>query len=196
MALRPDFCISDTHWFHKNIVQYQDRPYDHDWIMLKRWRSTVKDTHTVLHLGDLFFSRKKGLDRFINEIAPQLTGKKYLILGNHDRHDMDYEALGFTVLKPYSIKYNDFTVSFDHYPKLLHDNERRLHLHGHIHSNSYSRGALTRPNNINCSVEAIDYRPQSFTKLVNAAILARKNKEPYYNSRSYRRAKTDSRRVA
>lgn len=196
MALRPDFVISDTHWFHKNIVQYQDRPYDHDWIMLKRWRSTVKDTHTVLHLGDLFFGKRNGLDRFMYEIAPKLPGRKFIILGNHDRRDMDYEAFGFTVLKPYSIKYQDYTVSFDHYPKILHDNEKRIHLHGHIHANHYSRNQPTRPNNINCSVEVIDYRPQRFTSLVNAAILARKGKEPYYNSRSYRRANSDSRRAA
>lgn len=197
MALRPDFVISDTHFGHKNIVQYQDRPYDHEVMMIKRWRSTVQASHTVLHLGDLFFSKQKGLARFTEEIAPQLTGRKFLVLGNHDRHDFDYESIGFTVLKPYQVKYQDFTVSFDHYPRLLHDNERRLHVHGHVHKNGYGpEGHQARPNNINVSVEVIDYRPQRFTKLVNTAIRSRKSGGKYYNSKAYRQANIDRARRA
>lgn len=189
VSLRPDFIISDTHWQHVNIVQYQGRPVDHEAMMIKRWRSTVKPSHTILHLGDLFFSRKGGFKRFTEEIAPQLTGRRFIVLGNHDRRDFDYEAIGFTVLRPYSVQYRGYTVSFDHYPKLLHDNEKRLHVHGHIHANPYSHGELTRPNNINVSVEVIDYRPVRFTSVVNAAILKRKRSGgKFYNSPSYRQA--------
>lgn len=196
MALRPDFCISDTHWFHKNIVQYQNRDMNHDWIMLKRWRATVQDHHTVLHVGDLFFGRRNGLERFTCEIAPKLTGQKYLILGNHDRRDIDYEKLGFTVLDPYSIDYDGFTVTFDHYPRLIHDAMKRIHIHGHIHGNGYANGDKHRRNNVNVSVEVIDYRPQKFSHLVNTAILARKKGDPYYNSKAYRYASRDRARRA
>lgn len=199
MPLRPDFCISDTHWFHKNIVAYQDRPVDHNEMMLKRWRTTVKPSHTVLHLGDLFFGRRGGLRRFTEEIAPQLTGHKYIVLGNHDARDVDYEALGFTVLRPYSVEYRDFTVSFDHYPKIIHTAMKRIHVHGHLHSNGYGPHQETeRANNINVSVEVIDYRPQKFTSLVDAAILARKQKTGgrYYNSPSFRQSQTDRQRRA
>lgn len=191
MSLRPDFVISDSHWGHKNIVAYADRPYDHEAMMIKRWRSTVNPNHTVLHLGDLFFARKGGEKRFVEEIAPQLTGKRrYLILGNHDKRDFDYEACGFTVLEPYSINYRSFEVSFSHYPRIVANEEQRIHVHGHVHR-YYSGGMETRPNNVNCCVEALDYRPQRLTKLLNTAILARKSHgSKYYNSGSYRQSTT------
>lgn len=199
MALRPDFVISDTHWGHKNIIDYQSRPFDHEEMMIKRWRTVVKPSHTVLHLGDLFFSRRGGLRHFAEDIAPQLTGRKFLILGNHDRRDIDYAEFGFTVLRPYQIDYRSFAVSFDHYPKILHDNEQRLHVHGHLHANGYGPDAdPTRANNINVSVEVIDYRPQSFTKLLNAAIHARKKGRggKFYNSKAYRYGQRDRHRRA
>lgn len=197
MALRPDFIISDSHWFHDNIVKYQDRPADHDWVMLKRWRTTVKDTHSVLHLGDLFLGRNKGLERFKYEIVPKLTGTRYLILGNHDRRDINYEELGFTVLEPYSIEHEGFEVSFAHYPRFIHDAMKRIHFHGHIHASPYSGGELTRPNNVNVSVEVIDYRPQKFLSLVNKAIRARKgSKDPFYNSKAFRSSQIKRQRRA
>lgn len=196
MTLRPDFVISDTHFGHKNIVDYCDRPYDHEAMIVKRWRSVVKPGHTVLHLGDLFFGRKGGSRHFAEDIAPQLTGRKFLLLGNHDPRDLDYELLGFTVLRPYQLTYRGYTVSFDHYPKLLHDNEKRLHVHGHLHNHGYGpEHEPTRPNNINVSVEVINYTPQRFTKLVNAAINGRKKGGKYYNSPSYRQAYTRNNRA-
>lgn len=159
--------------------------------MVKKWRTVVKPSHTVLHLGDLFFGKKNGLERFTYEIAPKLPGKKYLILGNHDPRNLDYEALGFTVLKPYQIEYRNYFVSFDHYPRIIHDNEKRIHVHGHLHKNGYGPdGSPTRPNNINVSVEVIDYRPQRLTSLLNTAIRSRNGHKDYYNSKAYRRAKT------
>lgn len=199
MTLRPDFVVSDTHWFHKNIIKYCDRPMGHNEMMLKRWRAAVGDQHTILHLGDLFFGKpgSEGYKRFSEEIAPYLTGTKYLLLGNHDKKSIDYESLGFTVLEPYSIQYQDFIVTFDHYPRReIHDGLKRLHLHGHIHNNPYEGGALAWPNNINVSVEVIDYRPQRLGSLVNAALLARKDKEPRLNSRSYRARQVNGQRRA
>lgn len=181
----PFYVIGDTHWQHKNIVKYCGRPYDHERMMLKRWKRTIKDTDVVLHLGDLFFG---SYDRFAEQIAPKLTGEKYIILGNHDKRKYDYEALGFTVVKPFSLKYRNYTVSFDHYPKLLPEWERRLHVHGHIHNNGYSQGEPFRHGNINVSVEVLDYRPHRATRLLNKEISKRNQKKGYYNSKGFRTA--------
>ena len=165
--------------------------------MIKRWKQTVRPSHTILHLGDLFFTKKRGLEHFALEIAPKLPGKKCIVLGNHDARNVDYEALGFTVLKPYSINYRGYEVSFDHYPRIIPNEMRRVHVHGHIHGNPYSDGEVTRLNNINVSVEVVDYRPQRFTTLLNKAILAKPGHKGYYNSRGYRYSKRDqSRRAA
>jgi len=46
--------ISDTHFGHKNIVQYQQRPESHEVIMLSEWIDAVGEHDDILHLGDVF----------------------------------------------------------------------------------------------------------------------------------------------
>jgi calcineurin-like phosphoesterase family protein len=188
-VLRPPFyVISDTHFFHEKMLEYCGRPYDHEVMIVKRWQRAVSDNDTVLHLGDLFFGGTAGYERFAREIAPELPGKKYIILGNHDKKRYDYEALGFTVVKPFTAHYRQYQVSFDHYPRLLdeHRNERRIHVHGHIHNHGYAREEPTRWGNINVSVEALDYRPHRVTRLLNHEISRRNGRKRYTNSRHVR----------
>lgn len=156
-------------------------------MQIKRWGRVVRESDTVLHLGDLFFGGQDNYERFKHEITPRLSGKKYLILGNHDKKRWDYEALGFTVIKPFTTSYRGYKVSFDHYPKILDEREKLLHIHGHIHNHGYARNEATRWGNINVSVETLDYRPHRATRLLNRAILARNGgKGRYTNSRHYR----------
>lgn len=193
MALKPPFyVISDTHWFHDNIIKYQDRPYDHETIMVKHWQRAIKSNDTILHLGDLFFGGRDGYERFEREITPALTGRrKYIILGNHDKRTYDYEALGFQVIKPFTVNYRSYDISFDHYPRLftprdVKSNTRVFHIHGHIHTNGYARDEPERWGNINISVELTDYRPVRVTRLLNRAISKRNQTKKYRNSRHYR----------
>jgi len=61
--------ISDTHFFHKNILihvpirnKFWSKGYlSHEEWLIDLWNKTVKDTDIVLHLGD--FSFKDRLDR-------------------------------------------------------------------------------------------------------------------------------------
>ena len=62
----PDTWItSDTHWSHKNIIEYCGRPFVDasgnpdvelmDKTLLRNWRETVKGDDTIIHLGDVCF---------------------------------------------------------------------------------------------------------------------------------------------
>lgn len=173
----PFFVISDTHWFHKNIVKYCNRDLGHNEIMEKRWHETVGIDDTVLHLGDIVFTRDKAKqDRFFKDIAPYLPGNKFLILGNHDRDDWidRYQAAGFTVIPPFGFEYKGYYVDFDHYPTLGLRNHRRIRVHGHIHNNTFHDEFTSNDlgGNINVSVEVIDYTPQPIIELLDAAIEA------------------------
>lgn len=192
----PFYVISDTHFGHDNIVKYCRRPYDHEAMMIKRWSRLIKTSDSILHLGDVFFGGQDGFVRFRDEIAPKLTGRKYLILGNHDRKKWDYEALGFEVIQPFQCRYRNYIVSFDHYPKLLSPNDKRIHVHGHVHNHGYSHGEQERWGNINVSVEAIDYRPHRVSALLNHEIFKRTGKARFYNSRHVRWQRRDKQRRA
>lgn len=168
-------------------MEYCDRPFDHEVMMTKRWQQSVKPTDTVLHLGDLFMGGREAYDMFATKVAPNLPGRKFIVLGNHDKKKYDYEALGFTVIKPFMLKYRNWTVSFDHYPKRLHANERRIHVHGHIHNHGYSHDTMTRDFNVNVSVEMLDYRPVRMTRLLNREIQTLNGgRKRFYNSRHFR----------
>lgn len=78
---------SDTHYFHRNIIEYCNRPFTtvkkmND-TLVNNWNSLVKKSDTVFHLGD--FALTKRPENACNLLA-ELNGYKYLIFGNHDRY--------------------------------------------------------------------------------------------------------------
>jgi len=167
----PFYVISDTHFGHKSIIKYCDRPKYHEELIVANWRKKVKKNDVILHLGDLMMGGDDYFYHFKSEIAPKLTGKKYIVLGNHDKRKYDYDELGFEVIKPFKINYRQHEVSFDHYPKLFKsEDEPKIHVHGHIHNHEYSRGEKTRWGNINVSVEVINYKPRNVARLLNKQI--------------------------
>ena len=187
----PFYVISDTHWGHDNIIRYCDRPQYHEQLMIANWRRRIKKNSTVLHLGDLMMGGDDYFDYFKKNVAPLLTGNKYIILGNHDKRKYDYESIGFTVIKPFTIKYRGHQVSFDHYPKLLKEDQGKfLHVHGHIHNHVYSHGEVRRWGNINVSVEVINYKPRSIARLLNKEITKRCMllKTPGFNKETWQQA--------
>jgi calcineurin-like phosphoesterase family protein len=149
--------ISDTHFRHKNIVRYCNRPANHDEIMTKAWQDLVKPADMILHLGDVatWYGDTEGAANILSSIP----GQKYLILGNHDKLGTSwYTALGFTIISPFVQKVSDFKVLFSHYPeteKLNWD----INIHGHIHNNGYPPNASPKKDYRNVSVEVMSYQP-------------------------------------
>ena len=175
----PFFIVSDTHWGDRNIVKHTQRPKHHEDMMIARWRKTVKNNDVILHLGDLLGGGDDSYENFKQNVAPRLTGKKYIILGNHDKRRYDYEKdLGFKVIKPFNINYREYEISFNHYPKLLNENTdlKVLHVHGHIHNHPYSRNEVDRWGNVNVSVEVMNYYPRRITRVLNN-VIAKRNQQ-------------------
>lgn len=79
-----NFYIADMHFGHKNVIRYDNRPFDSieemDKAMITLWNETVGDDDVVYILGD-FSWYKEEKTAFI---LGCLKGHKVLIKGNHD----------------------------------------------------------------------------------------------------------------
>ena len=78
------FFTSDTHFFHKNIIQFCQRPFndinDMQEKLISNWNNTVPKDGIVFFLGDFAFGNSTEWIKIIK----QLNGYIYFILGNHD----------------------------------------------------------------------------------------------------------------
>ena len=167
--------ISDTHFSHKNIIRYCNRPWNHgkdangevivtdedvldmDNEIVKRWNSVVRQNDIVWHLGDFAFGGKENAER----VFPQLNGKINLVMGNHDHWKLKwYYDLGFHRVYDRKVIINDFVI-LSHAPlQFLNDNTPFFNVYGHIH-NSTIYQTWTKSSCCVC-VERHDYTPISW----------------------------------
>lgn len=172
--------ISDTHFGHRNIVGFCHRPDDFEQIITENLARDVPDTPetTLLHLGDLSYRNNAQFKAIISKHLVPKEGRKLLIQGNHDRQRYNfYRQSGFSIVRPFAIRYRTWTVSFSHYP--WNDSEdggpipaKHLRVHGHIHNNGYVRSEYVPflKNHINVSIEQTKYRPVHLGLLLQSVI--------------------------
>jgi len=83
------FACSDTHFGHKNIIRYCNRPFDTvdamNEHMIMRWNSVVGDDDTVWFMGDFAFLKPDAAFRIFH----RLKGNINIIPGNHDEQIME-----------------------------------------------------------------------------------------------------------
>jgi calcineurin-like phosphoesterase family protein len=147
--------ISDTHFFHGNIIKYCDRPFysyqEMNKYMINKWNSVVSKEDIVIHLGDFAFRNKA------REIRDKLNGTIFLIRGNHDLNITDTD--GFLIIDGKLVIGN---IIFTHHPLLKEEIPiGYVNIHGHIHDKDSFYG-------INVSVEKINYTPISIEKYLKA----------------------------
>jgi calcineurin-like phosphoesterase family protein len=175
------FFISDTHFLHKNIVGYTDRPQEHNKIMFDNWNKVVGKNDYVFHLGDFSAGVGKvenGYEK-LKKISKNLNGKKILIRGNHDHYsDSQYiNDFAFESVHDFII-YKDFFLC--HYPLIIDkytkgkdkpmleylikefkNSNKKYLVHGHSHRKKFGYPR------INIAVEQISYTPVLETQLLN-----------------------------
>lgn len=188
------FFIADTHFGHKNIIRYENRPFqsveEMDTELIKRWNQIVSTDDTVYHLGDFALTTSSR----IAEIVPQLNGHKILIKGNHDRnHSSDWwRSVGFCEASDYPIILDDF-ICLGHEPianEVYTDQIDTIHkppahfnevssfvflYDGHVHSCPLYPAIM--PSAICVSCKRWNYTPVSLTDLKAALMKYRENKE-------------------
>ncbi len=149
-----------------------------DELMILAWNETVLPEDEVYYLGD--FAMKSFL---VPKILPRLHGRKYLIMGNHDRcfkGNSDrwksfYTDAGFESLdKEQQMEIANQSVRLNHFPyQNPHDPDQRYFehrpkddggwlLHGHVHNTWKIKG-----KQINVSVDVWDFKPIPLTQIEN-----------------------------
>lgn len=159
--MRDIWLISDTHFFHENIIRYCNRPFDNAQHMneqlLDNWNSVVKPGDKVYHLGDVFLGGKDGQEEF-KKFWPRLNGKKRLVVGNHDNIKFLsnggffekvmlwrwFDELLFTHVPTHPTSLGEARVGYD----------RVVNVHGHTHD----KGSPVGPY-ISVCAELINYTP-------------------------------------
>ena len=153
------FVTSDLHFFHRNIIDYSNRPYrdangdpDVDAMnegIISNWNEVVSDGDRVYIIGDVSMGGKAKAPA-LAECLRRLNGDKYLVPGNHDTWILDSEeCMKELTLLPaiYELKVSDDTlpkkgnqiarqtIVLCHYSmRVWHKNGRGAwHLFGHSH---------------------------------------------------------------
>ena len=126
------YFISDTHFWHRNIIKYTKRPFETVEQMnehiIKCWNEVVSPDDVVYHLGDFSF----GSSEQVANIIERLNGKIILIMGNHDKSRTVTWWLrnGIHEVHKGSMIIEDYILS--HKP-LIHVPYGMINVHGHIH---------------------------------------------------------------
>ena len=141
--------ISDTHFYHRNIIKYTGRPFktceEMNETIIDNWNSLVGKDELIVHFGDFGLSRVENLEKIIN----RLNGRKWIIIGNHDRSRNWYMGHGFERAFNRSIEIEDYILS--HRPIVPC---KKKNIHGHMHEKK-----MRNPIYLNVSVEHTDYKP-------------------------------------
>ncbi len=158
-----DYFISDTHFGHQKVLEFDNRPYDtieqHDNALITKWNLFVRPQDTVYHLGDFGLGPIERLE----EILSQLNGRIILIAGNHDKQVKKKLGLLFDSIHDYlEIKISRKKIILCHYPIEVWKMKEAgsIHLHGHCHGGS-SRPARVEKGRYDMCVKLWDYKPVS-----------------------------------
>jgi calcineurin-like phosphoesterase family protein len=134
------FFISDTHFFHKNIIRLAGRPFkdvtEMNETMIENWNKVVFPKDIVYHLGDFAYGTWSMPDseKAIQTLFGRLNGVKHLIKGNHD-HAETLDLPWASVSDYKTLTYYKKMIVLFHYPIIEWDGAYRgsYHFHGHTH---------------------------------------------------------------
>ena len=161
------YIIADTHFGHKNVIEYSERPFsaveEMDKELIRLWNSVVSKDDVVYVLGDFTLSRRLSV---IANLVSELHGRKILIMGNHDtRKPKDYIACGFDAAtrKPMMVE-PGVILMHEPFEDPFFITPNYIYFFGHVHVN---KTIMDEYKNCMCvSVERIGYKPIDFDECV------------------------------
>lgn len=185
-----NFYIADTHFFHQNVISFDNRPFKtlkemHE-ALIANWNLVVTERDTVYVLGDFLWKGGKESASIIQK----LKGSKRLLIGNHDKRWI--KDGGCSRLFDEICDYKEIVEEIDnvktkivlshffmpHYNGHYHG---AIHLHGHSHTTKEhsieleiakqlnSIGIVNRIYNVGCMHSYMDYTPRTLNEILEKA---------------------------
>lgn len=169
---------SDTHFYHKNVIEYSHRPFssveEMNEELIVRWNRVVRPKDIIYHLGD--FALTTELTK-IDQIIDRLNGRIRLIRGNHDKWVDRLDKLKFKhkiewVKDYYETKYavspsETVKVCMMHYPLRTWNQSHRgsYNLHAHCHGSLDIENYTLGIRRLDVGVDSNDYTPITFSEI-------------------------------
>ncbi len=164
------YFTADLHFGHNAIINMQKRPFksveEMNRSLLRNFNSVVHKNDTVYILGDICHHMTTD---DANELIGKMNGKKYLIVGNHDK---EYAPGLFEDIKDFmKISVDGCNFALMHYPMLSWPkmSSGGYQLHGHIHArmeyNEANRAEGIRRYDV--GVDANYYFPVSVKQIID-----------------------------
>lgn len=155
------FFIADLHFSDENIIRYESRPFcsamQMNEILIQNWNNVVTTDDIVYVLGDF------GAEREESVILSKLTGKKYLVKGNHDTNTNEYyRKAGFSEVYDMPVIYKQFYI-LSHEPLYINANMPYANIFGHIHNSPMFKDYSN--HHFCVSAERINYTPITMEKI-------------------------------
>lgn len=165
--------ISDTHFGHKNVIKFENRPFadidEMDKVLMECWNSRVSSDDNVYIIGDFAYRNEKAAEWYLEK----LKGHKHLIIGNHDRITLDNrKAMKYfeSVEKMMHVTDGDKEICLCHYPLAEWYKSRHgsWHIFGHIHASVGDTFEFmkTRKHALNAGADINNYTPASIDELI------------------------------
>ena len=167
---------SDWHLGHKNVIKYDNRPFDTvesmNETIINNYNNIVNDEDDFYFLGDFSFDQKR-----TEEFLSRLKGNLHFIKGNHDYRDtIDlYKQYGKYLGEQTMIKVKEHEIVLNHYTMAVWNKSHHgsWHLYGHSHGNFPENNTALRFD-VGCM--NFDYKPIEFEEV--KLIMSKKDFKP------------------
>lgn len=159
------YMIADTHFFHKNIIEYENRPFktveEMNEALITNWNQTISKLDVVYLLGDFCWKAKTNG----KEILDRLNGYKVLVMGNHDSiSHKTFLQMGFDEVSKYPIILENYFI-LSHEPMYININMPYANIFGHVHGNPAFKDYSRQTFCVSVERPKVNYRPLLFDKI-------------------------------
>ncbi len=155
------YVFSDPHFDSEKIIVNGQRPfanvYEMNQAIITNYNMIVKKQDICYWLGDIMYDASK---EKVYKVLSRMRGRKYLIMGNHDRNHSEtwWLSCGFDKVFSHPIYDAKHFILLSHEPlPEFGNNPPIVNYHGHIHIQDYD--FPDHKQCINVCLEKTGYKP-------------------------------------